>query len=93
MVSWGRAWNGAFAWLAWTLIYGLIGILIIGLGVFLIVGHLSSIINLTSSNFYNGEFFGGFLFIIIGFIIFALGAIASFFKINSEIISEEVNSK
>jgi hypothetical protein len=89
----GKGLDCAFAWLAWTLIYGIIGILIIGLGVFLMVRNFSPISNLASLNFYNGDLFGGFLFVVVGFIIFALGAIASFFKINSEIISEEVNSK
>jgi branched-subunit amino acid ABC-type transport system permease component len=95
MVTWGRAWSAAFAWLAWTLIYGIIGVILIVAGVFVMVGALNNLVplnNLVSGDFYNSSLFGGFLFIVIGWIIIALGAIASFFKINSEIIIEEVNS-
>jgi hypothetical protein len=90
MVSWERAWSGAFAWLAWTLLYGIIGIILIGVGVFSIMGNINNITNLVS---WDSKLIGGFLFIVAGWIIIVLGAIASFFKINSEIISEEVNSQ
>ncbi len=94
MVSWGRVWSGAFAWLAWTIVYGIIGVILIVVGVFVVGGSLNNLIfssNLTSGHFYNSNLFAGFIFILLGWIIIAIGVIASFFKINSEIISEEVN--
>ena len=81
--------------MGWTLLYGIIGIVIVVVGVFLMVGSLNSLVplsNLASWDFFNSNLFDGFLIMVIGWIIIALGAIASFFKINSEIISEEVNA-
>ena len=91
MVTWGRAWNGAFAWLAWTIIYGIAGVILFAIGFFLMVGSLNNLASF-SVDFSNVNLVSGFLFVVIGWIIVALGAIAAFFKINSEIIGEEVNS-
>jgi len=95
LVTWGRAWSAAFAWLAWTFIYGILGIIVIVAGVFVIgsyLNNLTSLNNLVSASFYTSKLFSGFILIVIGWIIIALGAVASFFKINSEIITEEVQS-
>jgi len=96
MVTWGRAWIAAFAWLVWTLIYGIFGIILIVAGVFVIVGALNNLMplsNLVSWGFYTSNLFYGFILMALGWIIIVLGAIASFFKINSEITSEEVQSQ
>lgn len=94
MVTWGRAWAAAFAWLAWTIVYGIIGFIVVLAGAAFVIGNslnnLISLSNLTSWDFYTSNAFAGLILIVIGCIIIALGAVASFFKINTEIISEEV---
>lgn len=97
MVTWRRAWRGAGAWFGWTLIWGIIGWILI------IVGSLVLGRSFSNLSYFNNSVLGGYsatgnfavglVSIIIGSIIGALGAVASFFKINSEIITEEVKSQ
>jgi uncharacterized membrane protein len=76
-------------------VYGLIGVILIVAGVLLIRESLNNLTSLDSlfSGFFAMSNLGGFVLIGIGCIIIALGAVASFFKINSEIIAEEVPSQ
>ena len=91
MVTWGRAWKAVLEWLAYTVVWGLVGFVFIGIG-FLIIGasfSFNPISDLTSM--FAGDAVG-VISIMIGIAITALGALASFFKVNSEITAEEVNA-
>lgn len=94
MVSWSRAWDAALAWLAWTLAYGSIGIVVMIGGYFTIYFTIrDSLFNLASLTISSsGEILiiAGLILILTGWIIVVLAAVASFFKINSKIIAEEV---
>ncbi len=92
MVTWGRAWRAAGTWLVWSLIWGFIGIILIGIGIFVISRSSYNLGALLfgSSASYATELIGGLILIVIGVIILGFGAIASFFKINSEVIAEEI---
>jgi len=92
MVSWSRAWSAAFAWLAWTLLFGVVGIAIMIWGFSVVSGSSLSLGTLVSSGYLNLNLLGGFILIVIGWIIVVLAAVASFFKINSEVVAEEVQS-
>jgi len=90
MVSWGRAWRKALAWFGWTLVWGFVGFALIGLGFFVAIGSLYNSRILGNIEFYaTGDLFIGLVLMLIGLIISVLAAVASFFKINSEINSED----
>jgi hypothetical protein len=93
MVTWERAWRAAGAWLGWSLIWGIIGIIFIGTGVFVSIGSLNNSILGGYAVYAMGGLVSGLVLIVIGSIISALAGIASFFKINSEITAEEVKSQ
>ena len=104
MVKWGRAWRAAVAWFGWSIVWGLLSLILTGVGVVLIAGSLAPFLDYFNGLFSGGSpgnignlpnisyggIIGGFALIIIGYFIFILGVVASFFKINSEITSEEV---
>jgi hypothetical protein len=92
LVTWGRAWRGALAYLGWSILWGLAGIALIIVGIAVIFWTL---LGAASSFYYSYSFpWGGaiigIVLIAVGGLITSLGQQASFFKINSEIISGEV---
>ena len=93
MVTWGRAWRAAGAWLGWSFIWGLAGLALIGLGIAVIIGSIATLPSIYS--YYNPTsmitgMIGGIALIIIGQIITTLGSHASYVKITSEVTAEEV---
>ena len=95
LVGWGRAWKGALALLGWSILWGLAGIAIIIVGIVIIFGTL---MNTLFSFYYSfsfpwGGIIIGIILIIAGGLITYLGTLASFFKIDSEIVSEEVKRR
>jgi hypothetical protein len=92
MVTWERAWKAAWTWLAWSLIWGFAGITLVAIGFFVILDSSNNLATLFlgSSASYATELMGGLTLVVIGWIILGLSAIASFFKINSEVIDQEI---
>ncbi len=90
MVTWGRAWRASGAYFGWSLVWGLIGIIFFGAGIAAIIG---SQVNPLDINSYVSGIIGGIILMIIGYVIMILGAMASFFKISSEVTAEEVQRK
>jgi hypothetical protein len=94
MVTWGRAWRAAGAWFGWSIVWGIIGIIIMVVGIVIIIGSSAY----SFYDYYYGNTYtlggvgigGGIALMFIGWLILILGAVASFFKIDSEIVSEEV---
>jgi hypothetical protein len=89
LVTWGRAWRAALAWLGWSIVWGIIGIILVVIGAVIIGGTAANSIN-GGTNYFAGGAVGGTILIIIGAFVWLLGAVATFFKINSEVVSEEV---
>lgn len=83
--------------LGWSLVWGLVGILLILVGIAVIVSPILGLIQepvnyysygvLVSSMIFALIF--GIILIIIGALVISLSAVATFFKINSEIVAEE----
>lgn len=93
MVSWGRAFKAALVLLAFTIVWGIIGAIIIGVGTFTLA------LNAITYEYYYGTpvptginwgALGGLVIVwIIGVLIIYLGSYASYFKILTELIVEE----
>jgi len=91
MVKWGRAWRAAGAWLGWSIVWGIVGIIFIVVG-FVIIGE--SAVNLSGNfNYFAGGAAGGTILIIIGGLIWGLGSVAAFFKINAEVVADEMKNQ
>ncbi len=94
MVTWGRAWRGAGARLGWNIVWGIAGFVVFGIGVYVAVSAFlptyDPYYGYTSYNNPVGGLIGGIVLMIIGYVVASLGSWATFFKINSEIMSEEV---
>lgn len=92
MVSWGRSFKAALLLLAFTILWGILGIVIMFLGFF--TGMFGRIFSVTPYPPYftvNWAALGaGALLMIIGLLIVELGCWASLFKISTELIVEEV---
>lgn len=86
MVSWSRAFKGAAGVVGFSIIWWIIGGIIIGLGAFV------SGIGVTSS--YSGASFVGMILgvilMFVGSVISMLGTIASFLKVLPEMVVEEI---
>lgn len=93
MVTWRRAWRAAGAWLAWSLIWGIIGVIFIGIGIFIIFNSSNNFIGQTLLGNSNAELISSLVLIVIGVIILGLGAVASFIKINFEVFDEEIHER
>jgi hypothetical protein len=96
LVSWGRAWRGAGARFGWNIVWGIAGIAIFGAGLFIMISAVSSIAAFDPYRGFNyngiiGSSIVGVALMLVGWIIQTLGSWATFFKINSEIVAEEVN--
>jgi hypothetical protein len=91
LVTWGRAWRAALAWLGWSIVWGIVGIILIVVGAVIIGGSAAYAIS-GGFNYFAGGAIGGTILMIIGAFIWLLGAVATFFKINSEVVSKEVKS-
>jgi hypothetical protein len=89
MVTWGRAFRGALAYILWSIIWIIIGAVIIVGGIYF--GYISGTygpFGIPVPNF--GIIIAA---VIIGYIIISLGAIAALFKILAEITAEEVEKR
>ena len=92
LVSWGRAWRAAGAWFGWSLVWGFLGLVLLGVG-FAIFAR-SEVYSIWGGYSYSaGGMVGGIVLMVIGLLIYMLGSVAAFFKINSEITSEEVRKQ
>ena len=92
MVSWGRAWRAALAWLGWSIVWGIVGVILVGAGIVTIVGTSYNSF-LSGNGVSTGSGVAGSLLIAFGMFIWFLGGLAAFFKINAEVVSEEVNRR
>ncbi len=88
MVSWGRAFRGAAGVLGFAIVWWIIGLLIIGAGVF-VLGWGFNLSFPTSSSL--ARMFLGAVLIFLGYIVGILGTLAAFLKILPEIVAEEVH--
>lgn len=88
-MNWSRAWSAAISWFGYTFLFGILGVAIIFIGISTAGINLQ---NLTSPNMReNSEVILGLIEILVGLVVAVLGAVASFFKVNSEITGEEVS--
>ncbi len=93
MVKWGRAWRGAGAWLGWTILWGIAGIALYAVGVWVIGTSIVDSAQYIQNGDYTsvlGSAIVSAVLMLAGGLIVTLGSIAAFFKVNSEIVSEEV---
>jgi hypothetical protein len=96
LVTWGRAWRASGARLGWSIVWGIAGWAVFGVGLFVLFYTVFS--NAYSFSPYYGYNFGnvlagligGIVLMVAGQIITTLGSWATFFKISSEVVSEEV---
>ncbi|MBO3799032.1 MAG: hypothetical protein QW491_11285 [Thermoproteota archaeon] len=92
MVSWGRAFKAALVLLAFIIVWGLIGTIIMVSGIF--TGLFGQVFNISDEPPYftvNWAALGaGTILMVIGILIIMLGSWASIFKIFTELIVEEV---
>jgi len=98
MVSWGRAFRAAGAWLIYSIVWFVTGLVLIFVG-----------LSLLSLPFFTPPFGGppiapnsplstpspvlGIVLIVVGAVIVSLGSIAALIKVFSEVVAEEVRSK
>ncbi len=93
MVSWGRAFKAALVLLAFTIVWGIVGAIIIGAGTFALAPRAFSyewyygVPIPTGINW--GVLTGIIIVWIIGGLVIYLGSYASYFKILTELIVEE----
>ncbi|HIE23566.1 MAG TPA: hypothetical protein EYP68_04985 [Candidatus Korarchaeota archaeon] len=93
MVSWRRAFGAAGLYVAFLLIWAVIGGIFIFAGIFM-AGTLVSydpVTGIPKLNLAGAGF--GVILIIIGYGLILLGSLATFLKIVSEIVAEEVEMK
>ena len=78
MVSWGRAWRASIALFGWSIVWGIIGLILIGVGAAVIVvsavTHAPSLSSIASNPFNYSSYFSGFSSS--GFISWAIGGVA-----------------
>lgn len=93
MTTWGRAFKAAGVYIALTLVWCVIG------GIFVFIGFYTAsgsfVIDPYTLEFYMdwGRAAGSIVSIVIGYIIIALGAMATLFKIFSEVTAEETERR
>ncbi|MEM2930905.1 MAG: hypothetical protein QW797_08630 [Thermoproteota archaeon] len=92
MVSWGRAFKAALVLLAFMIVWGILGMVIMFSGVFTgVFGQMFSITDEPPYFTVNWAAIGaGVIMMIIGILILVVGTWASIFKIFTELIVEEV---
>jgi ribosomal protein L40E len=85
MVSWFRAFRGAIATVLWSIIWFLLGLVVISLGVYgsFRIGPYGPEYNLPLL----------IIALTIGYLIIMFGYIASIYKVQSEIVAEEVEKR
>jgi hypothetical protein len=91
MVSWSRAFKAAILTLLYWIMWGIIGGLIIAGGFFATMGCVQvSQMGIPTIDW--GRAFGGIILIIIGYVVIMLGFYASFYKVLTEIIVDEIKT-
>ena len=89
MTTWSRAYKAAALFVAYTIAWDVFGILVMLTGL-LIIGTLNPLAGARADTY---QAVDGILVIIVGLAIGLLGNIATFFKINSEINADEMESR
>lgn len=94
-MTWGRAFRAAGAYLGWSIVWLIVGGTFALAGLATIVGSIaySSYSYFGGTNYSWGRLIAGAILILIGYLIAGLGLMAAFFKINSEVVSEEVRKQ
>ncbi len=93
MVSWSRAFGAAGLYVAFLIIWTVVGGILIFAGIFT-TGTLITYDPYSGLPRFNPAGIGiGLVLLIIGYVIILLGSLATFFKIASEVIAEEVESR
>jgi hypothetical protein len=94
MVTWGEAFRSALIYVLLSIVWVIVGIAIVFAGYLVIAGSLvSSVTSIFGGGGMSinwGGVAGGLILIIIGWAVAFFGLIATFFKINSEVIAQEV---
>ncbi len=86
MVSWARAFKAAAIFVGYSKLWDIIGALLIVLGY-----GMSGLLTFTHPDPY--QFADGIIVLIVGFVILALGNVATFFKVNTDIIADEIGER
>ncbi len=94
MTGWGTAFKGALKIVVFTIIWAIIGGILIGVGAGM-AGIAPAYLTTTAEHQAVGTtaLIGGFILIIIGAALIGLGGLASFLKVSSEIYADEVLAK
>jgi hypothetical protein len=90
LVSWGRAFRAAGAYVGWSILWALVGIAIAATGYAMIIGGVTYSF-FGGVSYAWGGLIGGIILVIIGYIITVLGLMAAFFKILPEVVAEELH--
>ena len=80
MVSWSRAFKAALMFVAYSIIWDIIGVSII------VGGYLMSGLTTLALRPNGYQFVDGLIVMVFGFILMSLGNMATFFKVNTDII-------
>jgi uncharacterized membrane protein len=87
MVSWTRAFKAAALFIGYSIIWSIIGTALIVLGI-----RVAGLTTLTLRP--NGfQFADGIIVMVLGFVIIILGNMATFFKVNTDIIEESIHGE
>ena len=84
MVSWARAFKAAALFVGYSILWDIIGV------AFMILGFgMSGLVNLTTRpDPY--QYADGVIVLVVGFVILMLGNVATYFKVNTDIIADEL---
>ncbi len=93
LTGWGTAFKGALKIVVFTIIWAIIGGILIGVGAGM-AGIAPAYLTTTQQQAVGiTALIGGFILIIIGAALIGLGGLASFLKVSSEIYADEVLAK
>jgi hypothetical protein len=105
MVSWIRALRAAIVTILYSLAWYVVGIILAGFGGFLISGSFYSLLYSFFSPMLPSEYsphlspvepitvIAGILLILVGVFVMVLGTLATFYKVVSEVVADEVQGK
>ncbi|MEM2111702.1 MAG: hypothetical protein QXX08_07480 [Candidatus Bathyarchaeia archaeon] len=90
MVSWVRALKAAGVYILYVIGWMIVGLIFVVAGIFSMSGAFKVLETPPYYYFDWGSVGGGIILVFIGYLIMGLGMLATFFKISSEVIAEEV---
>ncbi len=94
MVSWGKAFRKALAYVIWTFIWGFIGILLVVVGILGVLSYgLSRLASPYSSSWAVASLLIYTAILALGLALMKLASTASYLKISTEMIVEEISGR